>query len=144
MKIAESIRQLIATAPLAHLTTLNSTGGPQVTVVWVGIEGDEFVMGHLATHQKVKNIRRDPRVALSMLGDKINAQGLREYLVIHGNARVTEGGAVDLLRRLAPLYLGANADFPPPAMRNIPGFITRITPARFTGIGPWAVSAPSK
>ena len=144
MKIAESIRQLIATAPLAHLTTLNSTGGPQVTVVWVGIEGEEFVMGHLATHQKVKNIRRDPRVALSMLGDKINAQGLREYLVIHGNARVTEGGAVDLLQRLAPLYLGANADFPPPAMRNIPGYITRITPARFTGIGPWVASAPSK
>ena len=144
MKIAESIRQLIATAPLAHLTTLNLTGGPQVTVVWVGIEGEEFVMGHLATHQKVKNIRRDPRVALSMLGDKINAQGLREYLVIHGNARVTEGGAVDLLQRLAPLYLGANADFPPPAMRNIPGYITRITPARFTGIGPWVASAPSK
>jgi PPOX class probable F420-dependent enzyme len=144
MKIAESIRQLIATGPLAHLTTLNSTGGPQVTVVWVGIEGDEFVMGHLATHQKVKNIRRDPRVALSMLGDKINAQGLREYLVIHGNARVTEGGAVDLLQRLAPLYLGANADFPPLAMRNIPGYITRITPARFTGIGPWVASAPSK
>ena len=138
MKIPESICQLIATAPLAHLTTLNAAGSPQVTVVWVGIENEEFVAGHLATHQKVKNMRRDPRVALSMLSDKTNAQGLREYLVIHGNARVTEGGAVDLLQRLAPLYLGPNADFPPPAMRNIPGYITRITPTRFTGIGQWA------
>jgi PPOX class probable F420-dependent enzyme len=141
MKIPESIRELIAKAPLAHLTTLNSTGGPQVTVVWVGIESDEFVVGHLATHQKVKNIRRDARMALSLLSDKTNAQGLREYLVVYGNARVTEGGAVALLQRLAPLYLGPKADFPPPAMRNIPGYITRITPARFTGIGPWA--APS-
>jgi PPOX class probable F420-dependent enzyme len=141
MKIAETIRGLIAKGPLAHLTTLNSTGSPQVTVVWVGIENDEFVIGHLATHQKVKNIRRDPRVALSLLSDKTNPQGLREYLVIYGNARVTEGGAVNLLQRLAPLYLGPNADFPPPAMRNIPGYITRITPARFGGIGPWA--APS-
>jgi PPOX class probable F420-dependent enzyme len=141
MKIAESIHELIAKAPLAHLTTLNSTGGPQVTVVWVGIENEEFVIGHLATHQKVKNIRRDPRVALSLLSDNTNAQGLREYLVVYGNARVTEGGAVQLLQRLAPLYLGPDADFPPAAMRNIPGYITRITPARFTGIGPWAARA---
>jgi Pyridoxamine 5'-phosphate oxidase len=84
MKIPESIRELIAKAPLAHMTTLNSTGGPQVTVVWVGIEGEDFVIGHLhlPTYQKVKNIRRDirrdPRVALSMLSDATNAQGLRE------------------------------------------------------------------
>jgi len=138
MKIPESIRQLIATAPLAHLTTISAKGGPQVTVVWIGIEDEEFVIGHLGLHQKVKNIRRDTRVALSLLGDKTNAQGLREYLVIYGNARVTEGGAVPLLQRLAKLYLGPNADFPPSAMRSIPGYITRIAPARFAGIGPWA------
>jgi PPOX class probable F420-dependent enzyme len=138
MKIPESIRELVATGPLGHLTTLNSKGSPQVTVIWVGIENEEFVIGHLAVHQKVKNIRRDARVALSLLGDKTNAQGLREYLVVYGDARVTEGGAVKLLQRLAPIYLGPNADFPPPAMRNIPGYVTRIAPARFTGIGPWA------
>jgi PPOX class probable F420-dependent enzyme len=143
MKIPESICKLIAKAPLAHLTTLNSTGSPQVTVVWVGIENEEFVVAHLhlPTYQKVKNIRRDPRVALSLLGNKTNAQGLREYLVVYGNARVTEGGAAQLLQRLAPLYLAPNADFPPAALRNIPGYITRITPARFTGIGPWSAPA---
>ena len=99
MKIPESIRELIAKAPFAHMTTLNSTGGPQVTVVWVGIEGEDFVIGHqhLPTYQKVKNIRRDPRVALSMLSDATNAQGLREYLVVYGDARVTEGGAAHLI-----------------------------------------------
>ncbi len=138
MKIPLSIHDLIAKAPLAHLTTLNSKGGPQVTVVWVGIENDEFVMGHLADHQKIKNIRRDGRVALSMLSDITNAHGLREYLVVYGHARVTEGAAVPLLQRLGALYLGPQADFPPPAMRNIPGYVTRIAPARFAGIGPWA------
>jgi len=141
MKIPQSVRELIAKAPLAHLTTLNSNGSPQVTVVWVGIENEEFVIGHLATHQKVRNIRRDARVVLSLLGDQTNAQGLREYLVIYGDARVTEGGAVELLQRLAPIYLGPNADFPPAAMRNVPGYITRITPARFAGVGPWASQA---
>jgi len=91
----------------------------------------------MAAHKKVMNVRRDERVALSLLGDGTNAQGLREYVVIYGNARVTEGGAVDLLQRLARIYLGPTADFPPAAMRSIPGYITRITPTRFAGIGPW-------
>src|ERR1700723_900394 len=105
MKIPQSIHELIAKGPLAHLTTLNAKGGPQVTVVWVGIEGEEFVIGHLAVHQKVKNIRRDPRVALSLLSDKTSAQGMREYVVAYGNARITEGSAVPLLQRLAKNYL---------------------------------------
>jgi hypothetical protein len=101
---------------------------------------EEFVIGHMAVHQKVKNIRRDPRVALSMLGDKTSVIGMREDVVVHGKARVTEGGAVNLLHTLAPIYLDPNADYPPPSRRNIPGYVTRITPDRFGGIGPW--SAP--
>ena len=138
MKIPQSVRELLPKGPLAHLTTLNSDGGPQVTVVWVGIENEEFVIGYMAEHTKVRNVRRDGRVALPLLGDGTNAQGLREYVVIYGDARVTEGGAVDLLQRLARIYLGPNADYPPAPMRNIPGYITRITPTRFAGVGPWS------
>src|SRR6266436_8759104 len=141
MKIPQSLRELIEKGPYAHLTTLNRDGSPQVTVVWIGIENDEFVIGHLAMHQKVKNIRRDPRVALSLLSDKTNAQGMREYPVAYGNARVTEGSAVPLLQHLAKIYLGPKADFPPASMRNIPGFVTRIAPDRFTGVGPWAAKS---
>jgi PPOX class probable F420-dependent enzyme len=119
MKIPQSVREEIEKGPLAHLTTLNSDGAPQVTVVWVGLEGEEFVMGHLALHQKIKNIRRDSRVVLSFLGDKTSENGLREYVVVHGHARVTEGGAVPLLLRLAPIYLGDGAGYPPPSMRGI-------------------------
>jgi len=138
MKIPQSLLDAIEKGPLAHLTTLNSDGSPQVTVVWVGIVGVELVHAHLALHQKVRNIRRDPRVVLSFLSDTTNAQGLREYAVVYGKARVTEGGAVDQLHRLAPIYLGPGADYPPPAMQKIAGYITRITPERFSGIGPWA------
>jgi PPOX class probable F420-dependent enzyme len=138
MKIPQSVREVLAKRPLAHLTTLNKDGSPQVTVVWVGIENEEFVSGHLAVHQKVKNIRRDARVSLSLLSDRTNAMGMREYVVVYGNARVTESGAVKLLQGLAPIYLGPGADYPPAAMRNIAGYVTRITPARFSRIGPWA------
>ena len=140
MKIPQAVREVIDKGPLAHLTTLNPNGSPQVTVVWVGIDGEEFVMGHLAIHQKVRNIRRDPRVALSLLGYN-TTQGMREYVVVYGTARVTDGGAVPLLQRLAPIYLGPGAEYPPASMRNIAGYVTRITPARFAGIGPWAQRA---
>src|SRR4029453_380146 len=116
---------------------LKPEGSPQGTGGWVGVENEEFVIGHMAEHKKVRNVRRDGRVALSLLGDKTNAQGLREYVVVYGNARVTEGGAADLLQRLARIYLGPNAVYPPPAMRNIAGYITRIVPTGFAGVGPW-------
>jgi len=136
--IPESIRSLVSTGPLAHLTTLNSDGSPQVTVVWMGIEGDEFVTAHLSEHRKIRNIRNDGRVALSFLGKGRSPQGLLEYVVAYGHARVTEGGAVNLLARLAQIYIGPGADFPPAALRSRLGFVTHIRPDRFGGIGPWA------
>jgi hypothetical protein len=64
-----------------------------------------------------------------------NAIGLQQYVVVYGKARITEGGAPVLLQRLAHIYLGPNVEFPPD--RDKPGHITRITPERFTGVGPW-------
>jgi PPOX class probable F420-dependent enzyme len=135
--IPDSIRQLIATGPLAHLTTLNADGSPQVSVVWIGIEDDEFVCAHMGAWKKVHNIRQEPRVALSLLAPTQNALGLQEYLVVYGQARITEGGAAALLQRLAHIYLGPTVEFPPAPMRDQPGYITRISPQRFTGVGPW-------
>lgn len=54
MKIPQSVRELLPKAPLAHLTTINSDGGPQVTVVWVGIENEEFVIGHMFCIRKLE------------------------------------------------------------------------------------------
>ncbi|MGH7332512.1 MAG: TIGR03618 family F420-dependent PPOX class oxidoreductase [Candidatus Rokuibacteriota bacterium] len=128
MTIPESVRSLIASGPPAHLTTLNADGSPQVTVVWVGLDGDEIVSAHLQLHRKVKNVRRDPRVALSLLGPG-------------KNARVTQGGAVPILEGLARIYMGPDVHFPPPALRDRPGFVTRITPRRHAGVGPWSSPA---
>jgi PPOX class probable F420-dependent enzyme len=134
--LPESARDLIESGRLAHLVTLNADGSPQVAIVWVGIEDGELVCAHLAEQQKLRNIRRDPRVVLSMEGQGRNPMGLDEYLVVHGTARVTEGGAADLLQRLAHVYLGPHVKFPP-MDDPPPGYITRITPERVAGVGPW-------
>lgn len=122
---------------LAHFVTLNPDGSPQVTCVWVGLEGDEIVSGHLGTWQKVRNIERDPRVALSIEAKGANEFGLQEYLVVQGRARIQEGGAPELLQRLARTYIGPDAVFPP-MPDPPPGFVTRITVERLGGVGPWA------
>ena len=122
---------------LAHFVTLNPDGSPQVTCVWVGLEGDEIVSGHLAMQQKVRNIERDPRVALSIESKRTNELGLQEYLVVHGRARIQEGGAPELLQRLAHTYIRPDAVFPP-MPDPPPGFVTRITVERLGGVGPWA------
>ena len=122
---------------LAHLVTLNPDGSPQVSCVWVGLEGDEIVSGHLGTWQKVRNVERDPRVALSIEAKGTNELGLQEYLVVQGRARIQEGGAPELLQRLARTYIGPDAVFPP-MPDPPPGFVLRITVERLGGVGPWA------
>jgi PPOX class probable F420-dependent enzyme len=137
--IPESARALLKSNALAHLVTLNPDGSPQVTCVWVGLDGDEIVAGHAYEHRKVKNIRRDGRVALSIETDRMSptAPGLLEYLVIRGNAYVTEGGSAELLQRLARVYIAPDAVFPPEDHRR-PGYITHIVPTWFGGTGPWS------
>jgi PPOX class probable F420-dependent enzyme len=136
MEIPPEVRSLIEAGSPAHLVTLNRNGSPQVTVVWIGLEDDEIVAGHLPKNQKVKNILRDPRVAISIETDKKSAMGLTEYVVLYGTARITEGGGADLLQRLAYVYLGPGVKFPP-MPDPPPGFITRIRVDRIDGVGPW-------
>lgn len=138
MQFPPEARELIQSPALGHLVTLNPDGTPQVTCVWVGLDGDELVSGHLNDRQqKVRNVRRDPRVVLSIEGTAVHPPGLKEYLVVHGRARLEPGGAPALLQRLAHVYLGPDVKFPP-MDDPPPGQIMRITPERLGGVGPWA------
>jgi PPOX class probable F420-dependent enzyme len=140
VELPDAARKLIESDALAHLVTLNADGSPQVSCVWMGLEGDELVAGHLRPQQKIRNIERDSRVVVTFEGTRIHPPGLKEYLVVHGRARVTEGGAPELLQRLAHVYLGPDVHFPP-MPDPPPGFVTRIAVERIGGVGPWAPRA---
>jgi PPOX class probable F420-dependent enzyme len=135
--LPESARALLTSDRLAHLVTINPDGSPQITIVWVGLDGDEIVLAHLGAGQKMKNIERDPRVALSIEGTEVQPPGLRQYLVVHGRARITEGGGPELLQDLARVYLGPEVKFPP-GDDPPPGRIVHVTVDRIGGVGPWA------
>jgi PPOX class probable F420-dependent enzyme len=134
--LPEAARALLESDAVAHVATIDDDGCPHVTLAWVGVEGDEIVLATLPDQRKLRNLRRDPRVVLSVESTTTNDWGLLEYLVVYGTARVTEGGAAETLQHLAHTYLGPDVVFPnmpdPP-----PGFVTRITPERIRGLGPW-------
>jgi len=135
--LTEEVRSAVTAGHLAHLTTIEPDGSPQISLVWVGIEDDELVIGHLGSGRKIANLSRDPRVALSIETDQTNPMGLQEYLVIRGTARITPGGAPELLQQLAEVYLGPGVKFPP-MDDPPPGNVIRIAPSRIGGVGPWA------
>jgi PPOX class probable F420-dependent enzyme len=137
MQLHPELRDVIDAGALGHLVTINPDGSPQVTVVWLGRDGDDVLVAHLGEGQKMRNMERDPRVAVSFVAPGATDIGLDHYAVLHGTARITVGGAPELLQLLAPRFLGEGAVFPP--MPNPPaGRIARITVDRVTGVGPWA------
>ena len=108
--IPEDVRAVIESGALAHLVTLNRDGSPQISCVWVGLDGDELVSAHLSGAQrKLANVRRDPRVSLSLEAKEGDTIGMR-----HRPARaraVTEGGAPELLQSShTPTRAGAVTD----------------------------------
>lgn len=137
MLIPAEARAVVESDALAHLVTIGADGRPQISCVWVGLDGDDVVFASLGERRKLDNIARDPRVALSIEGRGTNAMGLREYLVVHGTARIEPGGGPELLQRLARTYLGPDVKFPP-MDDPPPGVVVHIAPERLGGVGPWA------
>jgi len=134
-QLSPDVRAVIESGRLAHFTTVAADGRPHTTIVWVGLDGDEVVIGKLVADQKVTNIRRDPRVSFSMEADG-DQHGMQNHLVIEGTARVTQGGAPELLNDLAQRYIGPGTTFPP-MDDPPPGFVIRISPTKVRGMGPW-------
>ena len=135
--LPESAIALIESGASAHMVTLNRDGSPQVSLVWAGIEDGEICVGMLTPRQKLHNVRRDPRVAISWESPDVDPTGLSLYLVVSGTARVTEGGSAELVSRLAARRLPPGTKFPR-GDDHPPGWIIRVTPERWRGYGPWA------
>ena len=137
MTLSDSAKALIRGGALGHLVTTGRDGAPQVTCVWVAVDGDDLLTAHLNPgQQKLRNIERDPRVAISFEGTEIHPPGLQEYLVVHGRATIEQGGAAALLQELAYVYLGPDVRFPP-MDDPPPGVRIRIAAERVGGVGPW-------
>lgn len=136
--LPSELRGLIESAPLAHLSTINADGSPQVTVIWIGLDGEDIVSGHMTRSLKVRNVERDPRVVLSFEAERDRAAFLNPYAVVRARATIETGEAAwDLLNRLAKAYLAPDSEFPGPRRA---GYLLRYAVERISGVGPWASS----
>jgi PPOX class probable F420-dependent enzyme len=135
MSIPASLCALIEAGPLAHLVTVNPDGSPQVTVIWIGLDGDDIVSGHMNLSKKLRNVRTDDRVVISLEAPRQPGVFLAEYAVISGHGEVVDGGARDVLDRLGKIYVTPDFEFPPTEGE---GYVLRTRVERVSGHGPWA------
>jgi PPOX class probable F420-dependent enzyme len=133
--LSRELRDLIESGPMAHLSTINADGSPQVTVIWIGLDGDDLVSGHMSRHVKLRNIERDPRVVLSFDAPRTPGVFMNPYAVLRARAAVQPSNETwDLLNRLVKVYVSPNAQYPNP---KEPGYIVRYSIERIGGVGPW-------
>ena len=134
--VDQTMRDFLATGPLGHVVTLNPDGTPHVTLAWVGVEDDELVWSTFFDQHKLESLRRDSRITISFQANEHTGEGLHPYLVVQGTARITDGGAMPVMDRLAEAYIGPGAVFP---NRDMPdGFTIHVEVERIYGLGAWA------
>lgn len=103
-ELTDDVKSLLDTANLAHLVTLMKDGSPQVTPVWVTHDGTHVIINTAEGRQKPRNLRRDPRVAISVV-DGANSQ---RYTQIRGHVveMITGDAAYESICDLSEKYAG--------------------------------------
>jgi len=106
-----------------------------VTLAWVGVDDGELIWASFFDQHKLDSLRRDPRTTISFQANQHTGPGLHPYLVAEGTARISKGGALEVMDHLAHAYIGPGARFP---QRDFPdGFVVHVDVTRFYGVGPW-------
>ncbi len=101
--LPEGVKKLFLDPNFAHLATLMPDGSPQVSPVWVDVEGDRILVNTAEGRAKPRNVRRDPRVAISIhrQDNPYSSAFIRGRVV-----EITHEGAEDHIHKMAKKYLG--------------------------------------
>ena len=127
---------LLGSDALAHVVTRNVDGSPQVSVVWCAVKGDVVRFVTEADTCKVRNLRRDPQVVLSIEDEERNLRGFQQHLVIKGTAHIENGPDAELFDALCKTYLG-RVD-PTMQLRGSPtAVVVTVDVEHIGGNGPW-------
>ena len=124
----EQILEITKAPTLGILSTVNPDGSPQATPLWYYYDGEHFIVTAYTHRVKVRNIRRDPRVILTVV-DTVN---YGDPLTVSGTAALLEDGAAQATEQVAIRYEGEEAGRESAARLNARGkrLIIRITPER--------------
>ncbi|RKT52214.1 PPOX class F420-dependent oxidoreductase [Saccharothrix australiensis] len=124
--LSASTRALVDDRNYATISTINPDGSPHSSVMWIERDGDELVFSTLRGRQKERNLRRDPRVSVSVWQrDKPEV-----YVEIRGTVTITEDTDRSVVERLARKYLGGPYPEESPDRVRV---VLRVTPTKVTG-----------
>lgn len=139
-EIPASAQVLLGTDAVAHVWTANPDGTPQISVVWVLVQGDEILFGSDASSRKAKNLARDPSIILSIEDTERNERGFQRHLLIRGTATLEPTVSTSLIDELCRKYTGLSNH--PLALRDSPSAVTiRVSVDRISGVGPWVTES---
>jgi PPOX class probable F420-dependent enzyme len=128
--LPQSVKKLLQDKAYGHVVTYNDKGTGQLTMVWMDVDGDDVLFNTSEGRRKSQNLRRDPRIVVSVQ-DRNDPQA---HAVFYGKARVTEAGADEHIDKLAKRFLGADKyPFRQPGEKRL---IVRISVDRISGFGP--------
>jgi PPOX class probable F420-dependent enzyme len=128
--IPEKFRDLFQKRAFANLATLMPDGRPQVTPVWIDYDGGRLIVNTAKGRQKDRNMRRDPRVSLSI----VDPDNPYRYLEVRGKvSEVTEKGADTHIDKMAKKYL--DKDKYPYAQPGEVRVMYKITPEHTSTMG---------
>ncbi|WP_066044003.1 PPOX class F420-dependent oxidoreductase [Herbiconiux solani] len=103
MNLPDDLVALLERPALCYLATTMPSGSPQLTQTWVDTDGEHVIINSVLTHQKVRNIQRDPRVAVAIS----DPEHPGFFYQVRGRVlEVATEGAVDHIEKLAQKYTG--------------------------------------
>ena len=103
MDLPENLVSLLCSGSSCYIATTMPDGSPQMTQTWVDTDGKHVVINTVDGYQKVRNVQRDPRVALSVF-DPANPS---RYFAVRGRVTgSTTDGGTEHIEKLAQRYLG--------------------------------------
>ena len=131
VKIPQSLTNILLDKAYAHVVTRNASGSPQVSMVWCDVDGDDVLLNTNDARTKVLNLKRDPRVVVSVQ-DRNNPQS---YAIFYGKMKAIENDTDNAhVDKLAKRFLGLDK-YP----SRVPGekrVIVRISVDRIGGFAP--------
>ncbi|MFE2822939.1 PPOX class F420-dependent oxidoreductase [Streptomyces sp. NPDC059271] len=130
-ELSDDLKKLIDDNPVfATIATIQPDGSPQLTITWLGRDGDDLLVSTTVGRRKEKNLRSDPRITVMI--NPPNAP--YTYAEIRGTAELTTEGGQELIDELSRKYTGKDyADFNPASKDDAERVVVRVTPRKVVG-----------
>ncbi len=130
MELSQDLLELLRRPSACYIATTMANGSPQLTQTWVDTDGERVLINSVQGFLKVRNIERDPRVAVAV-SDPDNP---RRYFQVRGRVvDVTTDGGAEHIEELSQKYLGT--PYPWFGGRDQVRVVIAIEPEKISGMG---------